>query len=184
MHDDVRLAALRAASKLALGVTFVGCGAPAPAESSAAALESDGYPATEDDEVRRARHDAGAARCKDAGADAPVATAASCTEVLASAFAGPAWEPLRTYRSEKAPVPAVAARAKECCLPTPGDQAFLQPEAVGEHRWECCNLIGGGISTGEGTPAYCTPWGPPVPPAMRTARGARRVRGARRAEVA
>jgi hypothetical protein len=176
MHDDVRLAALRAASKLALGVTFVGCSAPAPADPSAAALESDGYPAaTEDDELRRARHDAGAARCRDAGREAAPATpAASCKEVVACAFAGAAWDPLRTYRSEKAPVPAVAARVKECCLPPAGEQSFLQPEAVGEHRWECCNLIGGGISTGEGTPAYCTPWGPPVPPVMRTARRSRR----------
>lgn len=163
MHDDVRLAALRAAAKLALGLSFVGCSG---AESiTAESAEDDAASGASEDLKKKRAKDAGPAACKDAGADA---AAPSCKELLAATFADAAWEPFRTYRTEKAPLPPSPARAASCCRD--GADGWGQPEAVGEHRWACCNLLGDGESQGDGVPAYCTPWGPPVPPAMR-ARG-------------
>lgn len=167
MNDDVRIAALRAASKLALGVTFVGCAAPSiEAEPATTAAAEDGEPATAADDLRGAKKkkpvakaDAGPTACKDAGAE-PV----SCKALLTATFADPAWADFHTYRSEPAPVPAHVPAVESCCQEelTAAERTF-----DGSHRWECCNLLGGGTSTGPNTPMFCTPWGPPVPPAMR-----------------
>ncbi len=163
MHDDVRIAALRAASKLALGVTFLGCSSTGDIEAE----QPDDQTADDAYDLKGAKKqkpkaDASApAPCNDAGADA---AAPSCSTLLASTFAAPAWADFHDYRWEKKPVPAYSAQVKTCCEQGlgVGDNANWDFS----HRWECCNLLGGGTSTGEGAPIACTPWGPPVPPSM------------------
>jgi hypothetical protein len=174
MNDNVRFAALRAASKLALGVTFVGCGGatdadlddPTYGESAVSDTEgTDSYDVKGASKSKK-KPKVGTSKptaCQDAGA------APSCEALLASTFADPAWNDFRDYRwQESGNVPVVAARVKDCC------RADLEStDSLAKFRWECCNLLGNGNSTGPGTPMACTPWGPPVPPSMaRKARAA------------
>lgn len=171
MKDDVRIAALRAASKLALGVTFLGgIGCAATADDGDTSPEAD----TADELKGSKKHVKADAGAKDAACHEDAAPAASCKEVLASTFADPAWNDFRTYRwktDDGKKLPATTADVKSCCLEAlePGDGGTTD----WSHRWECCNLLGNGTSTGEGAPMACTPWGPPVPPSM--TRRARRL---------
>ncbi len=179
MNDDVRFAALRAASKLALGVTFVGCGGVSDRDlddASYAASSAEADPASDAYDVKgrtpaKKKPKVGgttARACKDAGA----APAPSCEVLLASTFADPSWDDFRDYRwEESSAVPVVSARVKDCCR-----EDLEARDGANEHRWECCNLLGGGQSTGPESPMACTPWGPPVPPPMRAPK-ARRARG-------
>ena len=153
----------------------MGCGAPPATEADpVTAAGTNGYgegaTGTDTEDLRgksgahrkpAARNDAGATACKDAG------QAPSCGALLTSTFADPAWADFHTYRSEPAPLPAHAPAVATCCLE---ELTAAERTSEASHRWECCNVLGGGDSTAPTTPMFCTPWGPPVPPAMRALR--------------
>ena len=146
MDRHVHLAALRAAAKLTMGISFVaGC-----SSTDAPAIGSDDTNLT--DHAPTPASDASAPCDGSTDAGAP-----SCESLLASAFPSPAWDDFRTYRTEAAPLPTATPEVRACCEKITSES---------EQRWECCNLLGGGDSLGSGLLA-CTPWGPPVPPAMR-----------------
>jgi hypothetical protein len=170
MNHDVRSAALRAAAKVALSVGVLGgCGGsvanepkgpyePEPARSN--------YPAT------GGAGGAGADRaepCEDAPTPAP--TKPACDGVLASAFADPAWDDWQPWGWPPVDPPPVSEDVKACC-----EEELASADGINsEHRFQCCGVVGYGRDGVELDPAVsmaCTPWGPPVPPAMR-----RRARG-------
>jgi hypothetical protein len=171
MNEDIRIAALRAASKLALGVTFVaGCSGggherAAAADGEALASNDESVSTTHSGSTKDGLGTSASNADADGGVDASTdAARPSCDALLTSTFADPAWNDLHEYRWEPAPVPATTADVEACCVAAFGPSGSDSPEAF---RWECCNLLGNGTSTGPGAPLGCTPWGPPVPPAMR-----------------
>ena len=64
---------------------------------------------------------------------------------------------------------SVSAEVQACCVELLDDSKG----SLAEHRWDCC------ANLPDNHPANitiaCTPWGPPVPPAMRAARRVRAV---------
>jgi len=155
MRNDVHLAALRAAARVAFSVGAVamvnGC-------STDASKESDSGETAESSESavisRPARPP-----CTDAGAPAKPA---SCEQVLKSAFPVPGdyqWEPV-----------AQSAEVVSCC-----DQELTKHGSGTKYRWDCCVAFDPNtVPAGEDPPGVfsgnhglaCTPWGPPVPPSM------------------
>lgn len=170
MRNDVHLEALKAAARVAFSVAFLGgCAAATnPANDDGS---DDGPQASEDDlrasSGHKKKHHADAsttpttqAPCHgstdvDAGSTEPV----SCDAVLASTFPTPS-----NYPGDKK---EISAQAASCC-----EQILTSGNLGGEHRWDCCaNIAWNG---NEQIGMACTPWGPPVPPAMK--RRARRGR--------
>jgi hypothetical protein len=148
MNQDIHRAALRAAAKLALGVTFVtGC-------------------SSSDDSSRSETSDLNAAAADSGASDA---AAVSCKPIFDSIVTCHSWDGLRDYprtRPTSVPVSGQALKdVSDCC------RAALQHFGnLPEPRWECCNVLlfnGDDEPGGAGLPMGCTPWGPPVPPAMR-----------------
>lgn len=170
MRSEVRAAALRAAAKVAFSAVFVtGCNGQADnASACSTAVECadrrnpngpyaealGGGDASEGSEMSgdpAEKPDASIA-VGDADADAP---AVDCAEMVHAAFGtdGP-------YPGEPK---MVSAEVRDCCA------VLLRADSVVtlEHRWDCCaNLTPAAAS--EVTLA-CSPWGPPVPPAMPSA---------------
>jgi hypothetical protein len=163
MREEVARAALRAAAKLAFSATLIGCGGvpgevenPDPSESNA-------------DEVRRRepakpKHDArtSASNASHCGSERACADKSCCSKKVHASFG-----------KDSFPDPAtVPADVKSCCriLSAHYDDLLQSPDAGGDaFSWEgpdsdiraaCCSAIGWNTPT-------CTPWGPPVPPAMR-----------------
>lgn len=159
MHKDVHASALRAAAKVAFSMAFLGgCSSPARSPDGA---PGEGYDSVTSDVTDKApappTASASAAPapvppCHDAGAPKR-----SCKEVVASAFPDAGW----VSPGEGKPV---GADVKACCeeLLSSGDLLDF-PE-----RWACCDAVGAFQGGGDPKIAMaCTPWGPPVPPAMR-----------------
>lgn len=163
MREDVFAAALRATARVAFSVALVsGCSSAdesAPAESNEEAIKQAKLP----------RPSKTPTSCTDAGA----APAPSCGDQLDALTAAKDkwWADLNAYyadggtTTEGEPTrPDISADTKQCCQDELNASGFRSP-----HRDACCQLawtweeayeLGGGIS------AACTPWGPPVPPAM------------------
>ena len=163
MEKHVHAAALRAAAKVAFSMAFIGCSSPAKAPSQEAA-DGEGYDTVTSDVTEApARGASGGASAKPAAPvppchkDAGTTTTRSCKEVVASAFPDAGW----VSPGEGTPV---SDQVKACCtelLTTNEFDAFAE-------RWACCDAVG--AFSGGGPPGIgmaCTPWGPPVPPAMR-----------------
>ena len=143
MRHDVHAAALGAASRVAFSILLAGCaGATTTTE---APLDSS---STQSDEAelrrKKACHEPDAAPAKPA-----------CDQVLASAFPDPnAW----AGGGEDA-----GADVKTCCvelLQSEKDPGIDRPP----YHWSCCRATQWGAEADAGI--ACTPWGPPVPPAM------------------
>jgi hypothetical protein len=154
MQRDVHLAALKAATKVAFSMTLVGCAAAPPGvavdEAASTARAPSGGCASEPDTDAAAGTDAGAA------SDAAPSNE-SCDAIVAAAFPTPS-----DYPGTKQPVSDEVAA---CC-----DQLLSTDQGIGghagEHRWDCC----ANTAHPENVGMACTPWGPPVPPAMRVLR--------------
>jgi hypothetical protein len=162
MTNDVHLEALRAAARVAFSVAFLGGCAAANANADDEALTSGGPEAAESDlkggtpakkkkpaSVGATSPTASAPCHADAGTKPPV----SCEQVLASAFPTPGM-----YPGEKK---NVSSDVEACC-----EKELLSDEGMGtsKHRWDCCANV---TSNDPKIMIACTPWGPPVPPAMR-----------------
>lgn len=154
MRSDVHAAALKAAAKVAFSVAFLGgCSAAGVHEESS----QDPTEGTSEDALTRAKKPAAEAGCHE-----DAALPLTCEQVVAAAF------PVKDeYPGKKAPVSkAVAA----CCVEvlTKSQETWKL-----EERWNCCGALG---APGVGQPNQavgmaCTPWGPPVPPAMKRKAG-------------
>jgi hypothetical protein len=148
MTPDIQRAALRAAAKLALPAFLFACGSTAspPANddsSTTSSSESDLSAATCSKKVDR--------YC---AAEHPYETQVECCsdEVATADF--PKDPPFSTK-----PDPNVDALTRGCC--TVLAQAADTDPSTKWPRFSCCAAIGWD-ATGS-----CTPWGPPVPPAMK-----------------
>lgn len=156
MNRDVHLAALRAAARVAFSVAFVsGCSAAGNVadddetgddyESSESAVNAKPKPRTKS---------VGKKPCPSKDAGKP-----SCESVLASTFGDAGG-----WGSD---VP-LSADAKACCAEV--IQKSMQDPTAGQsvHHWSCCSASnwGQGLGIDGGVGWACTPWGPPVPPAM------------------
>ncbi len=160
MRREVHRKALRAASNVAFSVALIGCGAASEdAKSTNGDTPDDGTAATAAESELRAKPKHGAS-CHDGGA--ADAKPADCKTVVDAAFptAG-------DYPGTKQDV---SSEVQACCL----EMLTTSGATIGVHRWDCC----ANVPSGSNVMAACTPWGPPVPPAMK-----RRARGSRAGSV-
>jgi hypothetical protein len=167
MNHDTHSAALRAAAKLAFSVTFLGgCG------GGLAAVDTDEAEASEyavnapsDTPAEAPRADASADACEDAEPTTHDGGKASCDSVLASTFGSPAWKDWNPWGwNEPTPEP-VSEEVTACCKEHVGSIDLTSSET---YRWECCGVLDFGRGANDtNLQMACTPWGPPVPPAMR-----------------
>lgn len=176
MRDDVARAALRAAARLALTTTVLGCGGRVTVDTP-----TKGHTASNEPALGGSGGSGGLSTeteqppCGEAGDPAaPGAEAVACCSELAHvAFPEPGVFP--------DPV-TVDADVKDCCgvlaahydalLANGAGGSAADPwtwQGDGDVQWACCASIDYASTT-------CTPWGPPVPPPMRR-RDARRGDG-------
>lgn len=162
MRSDVHTAALRAAAKVAFSVAFLGgCSAASPAAEDAdptanddgvepGITESDlsGKTATKK-KPRVVTPASTSCRQNDSGAPKP-----SCENVVAAAFPTDS-----DYPGTKQ---SVAKDVQTCCA----ELLTASQGSLAKHRWDCCANVAPGVDVAQA----CTPWGPPVPPAMRSAK--------------
>jgi hypothetical protein len=158
MRNDVHFAALRAAAKVAFSVAFVsGCSA-----AGSSVIEGEENETTESEintppqTGKKPAKTVGKKPCASKDAGKP-----SCESVLASTFGdGGAWP----TGDEK-----ISAEAKACC----GElvvKSMQDPTAEqSPYHWQCCSATnwGADLNVDGGVGWACTPWGPPVPPAMK-----------------
>jgi len=158
MNAETRKLALRQAAKLVLGTAFVGCGVAIAAEAT-----PDAAP-----DVKSTGHDA--AVPKDAGLAcnlAPEGDAGISESSVACCFAltEAATPDAGGFGFDPAPW-AANPSLSGCCnaLYEKGHQSLVGFAYGREPHWRydtcgiCAQLVG--------DPSACTPWGPPVPPAM------------------
>lgn len=154
MRNDVHFAALRAAAKVAFSVAFVGgCSAATTlADDETGETTESAYNAKKPSKTVKPPCPT---KTKDAGKP-------SCDAILASAFgdAG-AWptgdEP-------------VSPEVKSCCAEAITKSLAQDPiSGRADYHWQCCGATnwGADIDVDGGIGMACTPWGPPVPPAMK-----------------
>ena len=152
MRSDVHSLALRAAAKMAFSVAFVG-----GCSSSAPGVPADDYPGGEGPATAESGYTHGGKPCtKDASA--PPRPALDCDALVNAAFpdAG-AWPDGKPLVSKE-----VASCCEKIILGQEGDGGRAHP-----HRWTCCAALDWGQGSSQELGTACTPWGPPVPPAMR-----------------
>jgi hypothetical protein len=157
MRSDVHSAALRAAAKVAFSVAFIGgCAAqtaegedPATADGAGAATSAEA-----DLSAKKPKKNSGKATaapgCHHADASAPKL---SCDQVVAAAFP--------TEGDYPGVKQSVAAEVQTCCVELLGDR----DGGLATHRWDCCANLP--ADADQQVHIACTPWGPPVPPAMK-----------------
>ena len=167
MRSDVHSAALRAAAKVAFSVAFIGGCAAHAADADEAANADGTQPSTTSESDLSAKK-----KAKNKGTtaselpsdchheDASVPPKLSCDQIIAAAFPGQ-----DKYPGTKQ---SVSAEVQSCCLEELEDRdGGLLPA----HRWDCCANLPD--NAGENVGIACTPWGPPVPPAMNRNRNRR-----------
>lgn len=182
MHRHVHLAALHATARVALAATALGCSASStPSESRGSAAPVSTQPASPyvPGSAVPARGDASAASSHYAQKTADAAdvrdarvegdlTDDACAALVKATYAEAGafnwWRPSSPPGIGPDGKPA-SAEVVSCC-----DQ-LLRPRADGGLDWdvhgvraECCAIAGSEVDS---HPA-CTPWGPPMPPAMDT----------------
>lgn len=157
MRSDVHSAALRAAAKVAFSVAFIGgCAAqtaegedPATTDGTGAATSAEA-----DLSAKKTKKNSGKATaapgCHHADASVPKL---SCDQVVNAAFP--------TEGNYPGVKQSVSAEVQSCCVELLSDHDGGLPA----HRWDCCANLP--ADAGQQINIACTPWGPPVPPAMR-----------------
>ncbi len=141
MESDVHSKALAAAARVAFSVAFfAGCSAQDPGSAEQGGAEADLRSGCNNAPRHPPRKDAAAP------------PALTCEQEVAAAFPGD-----DEYPGVKQ---AVSARVKACCA-----ELLEAKGSPIEHRWACCANLEG--DAGFLVSNACTPWGPPVPPAMR-----------------
>lgn len=158
MRSDVHFAALRAAAKVAFSVAFIGGCAAQAAEADDAANPDGTEPATAAEADLSAKNKTKKnsdktstlpSGCHHEDASVPQL---SCDQVIAAAFPTEG-----TYPGAKQ---SVSAEVQTCCA-----EALDKSQGLAAHRWDCCANLP--ADAGPNVGLACTPWGPPVPPAMR-----------------
>ena len=139
MREDVRRAALEAAAKLTVTVLALGgCTESPPPQTAASASPS--------------------TTASNATA-APASATTPPPEVDCEAEVKAAFPKSGAYPGAERSVSPVVSR---CC-----EKLLLAKGSQWENRWDCCaNLPKGSKSDNVNVRVACTPWGPPVPPAM------------------
>lgn len=170
MHRDVHTAALRAAAKVALSVVLVACGGSITSQGDNAPKGS-GSGAASDDPNKAAGDEPASSIAtneptpptptKDAAVDS--AEPSDCITRLNAAFGTDG------FATEDEKANAIKADLKECCR-----EQVMSDDAVPTHRGSCCSTFWSSPAEEPQVYAACTPWGPPVPPAMNRGRGAGR----------
>ncbi len=92
---------------------------------------------------------------------APTKPAASCASVVAAAFP--------TEGDYPGVKQSVSSEVQACCI----ELLDESKGSLADHRWDCCANLPDPPPANVGI--ACTPWGPPVPPAMRASRRVRAV---------
>jgi hypothetical protein len=141
MRTDTHAAALRAAAKVAFSIAFVSGCASAPTETS-------------DDQVTGDTAAQPGSSESDLSADKKKPSEKACEALVDAAFPTPG-----RYPGKKQ---AVSSQVQACC-----DEILVNTHGVTAHRWDCCANLPPGTTN---APISCTPWGPPVPPAMKPRR--------------
>lgn len=155
MQRNIHEAALRAAAKVAFSVGVLGgCSAPPPT-----APTPDEPASTGSATPSPAPSSTSTGNRSDAAVPPPTDAAPppqGCEALLDVTFpTGGEFPPVARE---------VSAEVRSCCV----DLLLNTPEPMGTHRWDCCANVP--LEENEAVAVACTPWGPPVPPAMR-ARG-------------
>jgi hypothetical protein len=159
MRSDVHSAALRAAAKVAFSVAFIGgCAAQSAEGEDPATADGAGTGAATTAEAdlsaKKAKKHSGKATaapgCHHADASVPKL---SCDQVINAAFP--------TEGDYPGVKKSVSAEVQTCCAELLGGDGGLAT-----HRWDCCANLPADTS-GMSIGFACTPWGPPVPPAMK-----------------
>ena len=173
MRNEVHQAALKAAAKVAFSVVFLqGCGGAVGAPEGARTERDDEARTTNEQHAAgKSGQEPSGSHAQQAGEDAGATTSpvpASCKATLAAAFPEPP-----EYKSEPEAHPSDVVA---CC-----DAELTEKGSSSPYRWGCCVAHDAKVhpddawmsmlQTKHG--AACTPWGPPVPPAMARARQAR-----------
>jgi hypothetical protein len=143
MRRDVHRDALRVAVRVALMVGSIeGC-RTAPGPDASTAVDSGARPG-------EASAPAASQSVDDAHASPPAGTIVTdCRAVVAAAF--PVDGEYPGVRRE------VPTQVRSCCA------HLLADPGMGVHRWDCCANVD---EQSEAVGLACTPWGPPMPPAM------------------
>lgn len=159
MRSDVHAAALRAAAKVAFSVAFIGgCSAadPEPAEGADPVTASGAEPGTSESDLSAKKPKkpklvaAAGTSCHGDGSAAPKP---SCEAVVNAAFPSEG-----AYPGAKQ---SVAPDVQACCA----ELLVKSQGALPNHRWDCCANLP--ANAPQNVAIACTPWGPPVPPAMK-----------------
>lgn len=153
MRSSTRLAALRAAARLALPFTLAGCGAAVSSERPRVDASTPDAAAPDVGEVTAdVAPDAPPSRCDEADPGREAAAEAACCEAVVDA-------------ALRADAGVTSPRAMACCAALANWYDRPERRASGwitsEARNVCCTALNwqGSLT--------CTPWGPPVPPADR-----------------
>ena len=160
MRSDVHTAALRAAAKVAFSVAFLGgCSAAAPDGAGEEPVTGNGdgvEPGTTESDLN-AKKPRKPKAVAPAGTichgDASTAPKPSCEAVVNAAFP--------TEGDYPGVKQSVSADVQTCC----GELLAKSQGALAKHRWDCCANLPANPS--QNIAIACTPWGPPVPPAMK-----------------
>ena len=168
MRPDVHSAALRAAAKVAFSVAFLGgCAAQAGGADEAANADGTQPSTTSESDLsakkKKTKNEHTAASDLPSSchhADAAVPPKLSCDQVVAAAFPG---EDMYPGKKE-----SVSAEVQTCCLELLTDRDGGLGLGATSHRWDCCANLPD--NAGNDVGIACTPWGPPVPPAMKRRR--------------
>lgn len=180
MRADVHLAALKAAAKVAFSMVVLnGCSGGLLSQARESGDDADEGAADYDRaapgsaSTKAPTRSLGKKACPKEDAAAPAK--ASCEQTLAAAFPTPGdyqWKPVPQSKDVVA-----------CC-----DADLAAHEAMSKYRWDCCvaydaaevrpeadefALLQKTLGAEHGM--ACTPWGPPVPPAMNRRRGTGRA---------
>ena len=175
MQREVQLQALKAAARVAFSIgtlSLVSCGgvtsdpSPPPSGTSGPGGETPSGTATGTADPNGGK--TGSNPTRDPAPTATTTTppapttpstpAKSCEKVIADAFPTEGQYPGVKQN--------VSSEVKSCC-----EKVLLESQGTAPHRWDCCANVD--QEKDQKIAMACTPWGPPVPPAM--SRGIRRV---------
>jgi hypothetical protein len=158
MTSDIQRAALRAAAKLTFAAVVFGCGGstePTTSDTTAATNDpnAEGSAGTGEYDLKRSHHPKTTAQTYCASMHSYETEEQCCKAEVASASfpATPHWS--------ADPDTRVDALTRDCCTVL-AKAATAAQDWSWQERGECCAAIGWNAA------ATCTPWGPPVPPAM------------------
>jgi hypothetical protein len=82
----------------------------------------------------------------------------TCTDLVKASFPAEGNYPGQAVAS-------ISPAVKQCCT-----ELLIKNGSQTEHRWDCCANRNNAGASEQNVNIACTPWGPPVPPAMKRVR--------------